>query len=101
MATRAAAGTISCNRSIRFAPNSLEKKLIPVKLPPGRARLVTRRILTGSSPMPKTMGIVVVAALAARAAGGGTAMMRETHRRNRAAANAGSHTTDIVHARYF
>ena len=44
------------------------KKLMPVRLPPGRARLATRPSLTGSSPTMKTMGIVVVAALAANAA---------------------------------
>ena len=38
-------------------------------LPPGRLRLATRPSLTGSSPVVKTMGIVVVAALAAGAAG--------------------------------
>ena len=43
------------------------KKLIPVRLPPGRARLATRPSLTGSSATTKTMGIVVVAALAANA----------------------------------
>ena len=40
------------------------KKLIPVGFPPGGARLATRPSLTGSSPTPKTIGIVVVAALA-------------------------------------
>ena len=44
------------------------KKLIPVRLPPGRARLATRPSLTGSSATLKTIGIVVVAALAANAA---------------------------------
>src|SRR5262249_54863921 len=48
----------------------LGKKLIPVALPPGRARLVTRPSLTGSSPAPNTIGIVAVAALAASAANG-------------------------------
>src|SRR5262249_4263141 len=33
------------------------KKLAPVRLPPGRARLATRPRLTGSSPAMKTMGI--------------------------------------------
>ena len=65
-ATRVAAGTSSRRSSSRFAANSLEKKLIPVRLPPGRARLATRPSLTGSSPTLKTMGIVVVAALAAK-----------------------------------
>src|SRR5262249_37256677 len=87
---RAAAGTIACSSSIRFAANSLEKKLIPVRLPPGRARLVTRPILTGSSPTPKTMGIVVVAALAASAASGVTATIRATRLRTRSAAISGN-----------
>ena len=68
-ATRVAAGTSSRRSSSRFAVNSPLKKLIPVTLPPGRARLATRPSLTGSSPTTKTMGIVVVAALAASAAG--------------------------------
>ena len=52
-----------------WPPTSLVKKLMPVRLPPGRARLATRPSLTGSSPTPKTIGIVVVAALAASARG--------------------------------
>ena len=67
-ATRAAPGTSSRRSSSRFAANSPLKKLIPVRLPPGRARLATRPSLTGSSATAKTMGIVVVAALAANAA---------------------------------
>ena len=66
-ATRVAAGTSSRRSSSRFAVNSVTKKLIPVKLPPGRARLATRPSLTGSSGTAKTMGIAVVAALAANA----------------------------------
>ena len=38
---------------------------MPVALPPGRAKLATIPSLTGSSPTPKTIGIVAVAALAA------------------------------------
>jgi hypothetical protein len=49
-ATRVAAGTSSRNSSSRFAANSTAKKLIPVSLPPGRARPVTRPSLTGSLP---------------------------------------------------
>src|SRR5262245_33273057 len=33
-----------------------QKKLMPVALPFGRARLATRPSLTGSSPTPKTIG---------------------------------------------
>jgi ABC transporter substrate binding protein len=42
-------GTRSRRSSSRFAVNSPVKKLTPVKLPPGRARLATRPSLTGSS----------------------------------------------------
>src|SRR5262249_22760889 len=69
-ATRAAAGTSSRKSSSRFAANSVLRKLMPVRLPPGRARLATRPSLTGSSPTMKTTGIFVVAALAAAAEGG-------------------------------
>src|SRR5512144_1258504 len=47
--------------------NSRLKRLIPVRLPPGRGRLVTRPSLTGSWGMVKTIGIVVVAPFAANA----------------------------------
>jgi hypothetical protein len=67
-AMRTALGTNSCRSASRFATNSAAKKLIPVRFPPGRARLATRPSLTGSSPTRKTMGIVVVAALAVIAA---------------------------------
>ena len=48
----------------------------PVTLPPGRFRLATRPVATGSSAVEKTIGMVVVAALAACAAGS----PRENHR---------------------
>jgi hypothetical protein len=48
--------------------NSPLKKLIPVRLPSGRARLATRPLATGSAATKKTIGMVVVAALAANAA---------------------------------
>ena len=90
-ATRVAAGTSSRSSSSRFAANSPLKKLMPVRLPPGRARLATRPSLTGSSPTAKTMGIVVVAALAANAAGVPPIVaITATCRRTRSAASAGS-----------
>ena len=52
-------------RPSRLASISLAKKLIPVTLPPGRARLATRPSGTGSSLTPNTTGMVDVAALAA------------------------------------
>ena len=89
-ATRTALGTNSCRSASRFAANSLEKKLIPVRLPPGRARLATRPSLTGSSPTPKTIGIVVVAALAASAAWlPASVAITATRRRTKSAASAG------------
>src|SRR5437773_3239076 len=42
---------------------------MPVTLPPGRARLSTNPLATGSPSCAKTMGIVPVAALAARVTG--------------------------------
>jgi hypothetical protein len=48
---RAAQGSSSRSRPSRFAVNSELKKLIPVRLPPGRARLATRppdRVLGGN-----------------------------------------------------
>jgi len=90
-ATRVAAGTISRRSSSRFATNSVVKILIPVRLPPGRARLATRPSRTGSSATTKTMGIVVVAALAAKAERGPpVAAMTATCRRTNSAASAGS-----------
>src|SRR5437764_13818727 len=64
MATRAAPGTIVRNSSRRFAANSLAKKFTPVRLPPGRLRLATSPILTGSAPTWKTIGIVVFSTFA-------------------------------------
>src|SRR5215831_16220181 len=64
-AIREALGTRSWKSPSRLAITSCETVWIPVALPPGRARLATRPSLTGSSPTPKTIGIVAVAALAA------------------------------------
>ena len=90
-ATLVVAGTSSRRSSSRFATNSPTKKLIPVALPPGRARLATRPSWTGSSATAKTMGIVVVAALAAKAEGvPPVTAMTATCRRTNSAAIAGS-----------
>jgi hypothetical protein len=89
-AKRAAPGSSSCKSPSRFAASSTPMSLIPVRLPPGRLRLATRPIFTGSAPMTKTMGIVAVAALAASVAGvlaGVT--MTATRRRTSSAASAG------------
>ena len=41
---------MSCSRSSRLASSSLAHKVMPVRLPPGRLRLSTSPILTGSAP---------------------------------------------------
>src|SRR5262245_16049789 len=83
-------GTSSRRSSSRFAVNSPLKILMPVTLPPGRARLATRPSLTGSSPEVKAMGIVVVAALAAEVAGSPGVAITATRRRTRSLASSGS-----------
>src|SRR5215831_20858935 len=67
-AKRAALGSNSCKIPSRLVPSSAFMELIPVKLPPGRLRLATRPISTGSAPTPKTIGTVAVIAFAASAA---------------------------------
>src|SRR5262249_50766543 len=66
------------------------------QISPGRLRLATRPISTGSGPMPNTIGIVVVAALAARADGvlPGVAITA-TRRCARSAANSGSRALSL------
>jgi WD40 repeat protein len=59
LAIRTSDGMIAGSRS---SP----RKLTPVTLPPGRARLATRLSATGSLAIEKTIGIVEVARLAAR-----------------------------------
>src|SRR5262249_19413535 len=65
----------------------------PVRLPPKRLRLATTPSLTGSSPMPKTIGIVAVAAFAAMVAGGPATWNASTRRLTSSAASAGSWST--------
>jgi hypothetical protein len=48
-----------------LAVKSLVINTTPVTLPPGRLRLATRPVLTGSTPVTATIGIVEVAVLAA------------------------------------
>jgi hypothetical protein len=61
-----------------------------VILPPGRLRLPTKPIETGSLPTSKTIGIFLVAAWAATAPGVGPVTITATERLTRSAANAGN-----------
>ena len=64
--------------------------VIPVTLPPGRLKLSTKPSLTGSSPMPNTIGMLAVARLAARGDGSPpTAVSTFTRRLTRSAAISG------------
>jgi hypothetical protein len=56
-------------REFKHATTSEAKKSTPVALPPGRPMPATSPIFTGSSPTPKTIGMIAVAALVARAPG--------------------------------
>src|SRR5262249_54074904 len=85
-----AAGTSSCRSPSCFACSGPGTILTPVRLPPGRLRLVTRPAWIGSMPLLKTMGIVVVTAFAASADGPSPAKTTATFRRTKSAASAGS-----------
>ena len=62
-----AEGTTSCTSSSRFGANTTPNVVTPVRLPAGLFKLATNPSLTGSSPVKKTIGMVVVAAFAANA----------------------------------
>jgi hypothetical protein len=75
-----AVGTTSCSNSNIFGTISTFRKVTPVRLPPGRFRLATRPICTGSAMVVKTIGMVVVAAFAAIAEGVVKAAITDTWR---------------------
>ena len=63
-------GSISLSNSRRLPSSSYVRFAIPVMLPSGRARLLTKPNASGSAVVAMTMGIVVVACMAARIATG-------------------------------
>ncbi len=70
-ATRATLGKASLSSSNRLPSRSGAMRLSPVIFPPGRARLETSPVPTGSAAAANTMGIVALAFLAAKIAGAG------------------------------
>ena len=75
--------------------------LTPVTLPPGRLRLCTIPILTGSPPVANTIGIVPVAAFAVSAADvSASVAMTLTLCWTRSAANSGSRENWPLAQRY-
>ena len=73
-------GSSSRRSSKRFGPSILTNMNTPVRLPPGRLKLSTRPVLTGSAPVTNTIGMVLVAALAADDAGASKATITATPR---------------------
>ena len=64
-----ALGTGSRSSSSRLASTCVLRTVMPVTLPPGRFRLATKPVATGSKPVKKMIGMDVVAALAATIGG--------------------------------
>jgi hypothetical protein len=72
-----------------FASSADASRLTPVTLPPGRLRLATRPVRTGSAALTKTIGILLAAAFAAFAGSlPPAARMTATWRPTRPAASA-------------
>jgi hypothetical protein len=92
-AMTAALGTSSWSSPSCLPDKSVVVKITPVTLPPGRLRLATRPVLTGSAPVAKTIGVVAVAVLVAAAAVKPLATITATERRARSAANPGNRST--------
>jgi hypothetical protein len=100
-ATRARPGTVLLSSSSRFPPSGEVIMLMLVMLPPGRARLATSPVSTGSAAMPPmTIGIVLVACLAAKLAGVPEARMSCTFMATSSAASAGSRSLRSSEKRY-
>jgi hypothetical protein len=86
--TRLTLGNASLSNSNRFpASSGLFCSDIPVMFPPGRARLATRPVPTGSPAKAITMGMVDVARLAAVTDGVYAAMMTSGFKATSSAAN--------------
>jgi len=67
-------------------PGSAATEYMPVMFPPGRARLLTIPVATGSSLTRITIGMYCVAARAAAADGGSGAKMTATFKRTNSSA---------------
>ena len=87
-ATRTARGTISFRSSTRLLARSGARALMPVTLPPGRARFLTKPTPIGSGASVMTIGIVSVAC------SGGTD--RQLRRRPRAMITLGRRASSLA-----
>src|SRR6516162_5250552 len=86
IATRRRLGTTSRKISIRLPASSSDRTDMPVTLPPGRARLATMPLATGSPTLAKTIGMSDVACFAARTCGVPEVTMTSTLSRTNSAA---------------
>src|SRR5262249_1881760 len=86
IATRRSPGTSSRSRSSRLPARSVDRTDSPVTLPPGRARLATSPLPTGSPATENTIGIVAVACFAATISGVPEVTIISTLRRANSAA---------------
>ena len=95
---RESLGTLSFSNSNLFPASSGAPVVKPVMLPPGRARLSTSPLATGSLIAKKTIGIVLLAFLAAKTPGKEALVtMRSTFKRTRSAARSGSRSSSRRH----
>src|SRR5439155_22869669 len=99
-ATRETFGRASCSSSSLFPVSSAVKLDSPVIFPPGRERLATSPLPTGSLTLEKTTGIVLLAPLAARAAGVEPVTITSTFRRTSSAARSGRRSSSRSAHRY-
>jgi hypothetical protein len=92
-ATRATLGKASLSSSNLLPSRSVAIMLSPVIFPPGRARLETSPLPTGSGAAANTMGIVALAFLAAKIALPPGVTMTSTLRRTSSSARSGSRSS--------
>jgi hypothetical protein len=85
IANRRRPGTTSRKSSSRFPARSVNWTDRPVTLPPGRARLATSPLPTGSAAAPKTIGMTDVACFAARTGSAECVQMTSTLSRTNSA----------------
>src|SRR5262249_28830221 len=88
-ATRVSLGTTSLSSSSRLPARSGELLVNPVTLPPGRARLSTNPVPTGSPAAAMTIGVAVVTFLAGRVSVAPLVTMISTSRWTNSAARSG------------
>jgi Uncharacterized protein conserved in bacteria (DUF2213) len=92
-AIRDARGTISLRSSTRLLAISEASVLNPVMLPPGRLRLATKPLPTGSAATSMTIGILSVARRAAKIGASPAAIMMSTGMLASSVANAGNRSS--------